>query len=129
MTAHTELGPSWFLDDSAPATSRIVYEGAVSELWQIDGDRGFTAQVIGDDETAIAEFLESHVADQDKDLIVPGALFWFVVEVVRTPHMEGRSGLRFRRVTDPAGADGSLVEAARAAWFDQPARADSTVKD
>lgn len=124
------LGPSWFLDDGAHVTSRVIHEGCVESLWELEGEHGFTAWLIPEDgEEAIAEFPETLVGEPDRDLLVPGALFWFVVEIVRTPHTEGRSGLRFRRVTDPAGADGSLVEAARAAWFDQPARADSAVKD
>lgn len=112
----TDFGPSWFLDDGTSVTARILYEGCVAEILKHEGWCGFSAHLIAEDGYELmVEFSDSLVAERDRELLAPGALFWHVVEYVCNVHPGGRSQLHFRRMDEEVPGR-PWAEAVAAAW-------------
>lgn len=115
-----DFGASWFGDD-ATVLEREVWECAVAAIGE---DDWFSAHAIRHDNgrgdrDAYCEFYKDQVAEQDASLLIPGALFWWVIEVVRkaSGHHEGRSAIRFRRVGEGEATGEGWVESVREAWL------------
>lgn len=93
VVAKDDAGGTHYLNQADVVTVPERWEGAVQEVY---GD-GFIAEVhrLSDGEVATVEMDLSEVADRDRRILAPGALFWWDVD-------DTGSRVRFRRVDDEA---------------------------
>lgn len=83
--------------EPAAVVSRRAWEAAVGEV-EVDYFDALMKPARGDAEEGYGTFDFSQIADHERELVQPGALFWLLAETVRLAggHIETRSQVRFR---------------------------------